>query len=223
MELILSTQQRNIDGKKVRHLRKEGVLPLALFGKNTELQNLQTNLKEFETIFDEAGESTLLTLQIENSEEKSKVLISEVQHHPVTGQIIHATLRKVDLKEKIKANVPLEFVGEPEVVKSGVGILLTLIDEIEVECLPTDLPSEIVVNTESLKEVGDTITVADLNFDREKIVIDIDPEEPVAKIDHPQMEEEPEEEVSEEEAIAQVEATSEKKPEEGEEESENKE
>ena len=205
MELNATT--RTIKGKKVASLRRQGIIPLGLYGKN-EVKNLQTSCSEFDKIYKQAGEATIVDLKIGGGGNE-KVLLDKPQYHPVTGETIHATLRHIDLTQKIKTRVPLEFVGQPEVVKSGVGILLNLIDEIEVECLPGDLPSAITVDTTSLKEVGDTILMSDLPLDRAKITVDLADDEPVAKIDFAQMEEEKEETVSEEEAVAQVEATKE--------------
>ncbi|MFH1896306.1 MAG: 50S ribosomal protein L25 [bacterium] len=212
----LNTALRTIEGKKVKRLRLQGIIPLGLYGKEG-VKNLQTSLDRFRRAYQEAGESTLVDLKIEGKGSE-KVLLDKPQYHPVTGEPIHATLRQVDLAQKIKTRVPLEFTGEPEVVKNGVGILLTLIDEIEIECLPGDLLSVITVDTAQLKEVGDTIVIGDLKVDREKLAIELAEDEPVAKIDFAQMEEEKEEEeaVSEEEAVAKVEATEEKKEEEGE-------
>jgi len=217
----LNTKIRTIKGKKVKQLRNEGWIPLALYGKDIK-EDLKVPAKEFDAVYNESGESSLLDLKVDGKDRK-KVLIDQVQTHPVTGSIMHATLRQVDLTRKIKADIPLEFAGEPEIVKSGAGILLELINEIEVECLPTDLPAAIKVDTTQLKEIGDTILVKDLELDRKKVTIDLDEEEPVAKIDYAQMEEKEEEEISEEEAVAQVEASEEKEEAQPEEKGEEKE
>jgi large subunit ribosomal protein L25 len=210
MELVLSAEQRKIEGKKVKNLRLDGVLPAVIFGKGKGSRSLSLGRKEFEQVFSEAGESTLVDLEIE-SREGQKVLIDEVQYHSVSGEIIHASLRRIDLTKKIKADVPLDLVGESPAIKSGLGILLSLIDEIEVECLPADLPPKIEVDISNLKEVDDAILVKDLPIDHSKVAIELDKDETVAKIDYAEMEEEKEEEeVSEAEAVEGVEATEEK-------------
>ncbi len=209
MEYSLNATKRNIDGKKVKKLRKSGLLPAVLYGNNKDSLNIQLNQKEFEQVYKEAGESSLINLTLETGE-KDKVLVGQTHYDPYSSKLLHTGLRRVDLKEKIKANVPIEFTGESPAVKSGLGLLLTLIDEIEVECYPADLPQEIVVDISKLSEVGDTISVGELSLDRSKIEISEDGEEPVVKIDHAEMEEEPEEEVSEEEAVAGVEVSEEK-------------
>ncbi|MDP2735505.1 MAG: hypothetical protein Q8P12_04820, partial [bacterium] len=140
------------------------------------------------------------------------ILISEVQRGPL-GKIFHVDLKRVEAGTLMTATVPIEVVGESPIVKSGEGILLTLLDEVEVECYPRDLPSEIKVEISNLTEIGQGVEVKELPIDHEKVkVLEQEPEALVLKIDYPQEEEVEEEEVpvSEEEAIAAIEATQEK-------------
>ena len=217
----LKAEKRKIRGKKVRGLRREGNIPAILFGGDKESQPLTLKRPEFEKVYQEAGESTLIDLNIGGK--KEKVLIADIQRDPL-GKLLHTDLQRVEAGEKLTATVAIEVTGESPTVKSGEGILLTLLDEVEVECLPQDLPPEIKVDISSLTEVGQGIEVKDLPIDRTKVkILDHEPDELVLKIGYPEMEEEEEEvAVPEEEAVAAVEAA-EERPEEAEAPAEEKE
>ncbi len=211
----LTAKERDILGKKVKNLRGEGLLPAILFGGGKKSQPITLSRPEFEKVYQEAGEATLIDLDIGGG--KDKVLICDVQYNPL-GKILHVDLQRVAAGEKLTATVPIEVKGESPAVKSGTGILLTLLDEIEVECLPQDLPPEIRIDVSPLTEVGQGIEVKDLPIDKTKVkILGHDPDELIVKIDYPEMEEEEEVTVPEEEAIAAVETTEEKQEEGGEE------
>ena len=217
MEII--AKPREILGKKVKKLRREGVVPAVVFGQGKESVSLSIDEKELLQAYAEAGESTLVDLAIEGQAPR-KVLISEIQYHPLSDRPLHVNFHEVNLKEKITTTIPIKVIGESALVKSGEGIILTLLDEVEVECLPTDLPSEFTIDISHLNEVGQSIAIKDLTVDASKVEISADPEDLILKIDYAQMAEE-EEEVDEAEAVGQVEATEEKG--EGEEESDTEE
>jgi len=192
----------------VKALRREGILPAVLFGGEGKATPLELSLNEFNRVYKEAGESTLLDLEVEGK--KEKILISEVQHDPF-GKTLHADLRRIEAGEKITADVPILIEGESPTVKAGEGVLLTLLDEIQVECLPQDLPHEIKVDVSKLTEVGKGVEIKDLPIDQTKVkVLEHEPNELVVKIDYLQEEEVEEAPVAEEEAIAAIEATREK-------------
>jgi large subunit ribosomal protein L25 len=206
MELI--AQKRESFGKKVEGLRNNRQLPAVMFGKGLESTPLTLDYVSFVKVYGDAGETSLVDLMIDGTRER--VLVKDVQLDPITLNPIHVGFHKVNLKEKISAAIPVEVVGEEEneLVKSGEALVLTLLNEITVEALPTDFPSEFTVDVSGLKEVGDGITIAQLEYDREKVEItDYDSDEIVVKLDYAQMQET--EEVTEEEALAQVEASEE--------------
>lgn len=206
MKLI--AKKRDILGKKVKSLRQQGLLPGVVFGKDMESVPITLNKKEFEKVYQEAGESTLIDVDLPSAKGGSKadgpikVLVSEVDLDPVSDEIIHANLQAVKLTEKTTATVPLKIVGESPIVKSGEGMLLTLLDEIDVEALPQDLPTEIKVDTSKLTAIDQGIAVKDLPVDRSKVEIKQDPEDLVVKVGYAEMEEEEvKEEVPVEEAV----------------------
>ena len=164
---------------------------------------------ELNKLFSHVGESTLIEISLGDS--KLPVLFKNPQYHPLSSDLIHIDCHKVNLKEKIIATVPLEFIGESMSIKNG-NILMTVIDEIEVEALPADLPEKIIVDLSTLVDIDAQITIADLIVDKSKVEVKNEADQVVVKTDLPKVEEEV---VVEAEATpADVEATSQKTPEE---------
>ncbi len=179
--LSLSADERIILGKKVKKLRKSGKLPAHVFGKGLETEAVTVDTKEFLKTFHLAGETGLIDLKI--GTEIRPVLIREVQYNPVYGQPIHIDFYQVNLSQKVKVSVPLVLIGEqPESVHLGETIVLQILNEIEVEALPTDLVEKIEVDIIPLKNIDDAITLGQLNYDRNKLTISADEEEVVVKL-----------------------------------------
>ncbi len=211
----ITAQQRSQLGKKNKALRKGGGIPAVIFGPNTQSIPISIEKSRFTKVYQDAGETDLIDLKIDDKIEK--VLIKDVQLHPVSMSPLHVGFFRVNLKEKTRANIPVEVVGEERcvILKSGEGVLLTLLDEIEVEALPTDLPHSFVVDISELTQIGQGITIDGLQYDRQKVgIVDLKPEELVVKIDSAQMVEEVEEAVDEAAAIEGIQATEELSPEE---------
>lgn len=201
--------------KKAADLRANGEIPANVYGGDFKNQNIAVDSLTFNKVFAVAGESSLINLAIEKSE-PLKVLVHEIQIDPVTMKVIHIDFYKVNMKEKIKTEIPLKQVGESLAVVDLEGSLVTNKDAIEVECLPSDLIHEIEVDISVLKTFDDVIHVSDLKVPTGIEILD-DPEEVAILVQPPRSEEElaeleekPEEDV---EAVA-VEG---EKPEEGEE------
>lgn len=178
----MTAEERQIIGKKVKNLRKEGKLPGHVFGKGLETEHVSVDGKTFLKTFKEAGETGLIDLKI-GAEKVRPVLVRGVQHDPVTGLPIHIDFYQVNLSEKVKVPVPIGLTGEePEKVHLGEAIVLQTLNEVEVEALPADLVENIEVDQAQLKEIDDAITVGQLSYDREKLTILADPEEIVVKL-----------------------------------------
>jgi len=187
MEAIeLQARPRTVLGKKVRHLRRQGMLPANLFGHNVASQALQVEERAFQRAFAQAGMNTLISLKMEGAEPKM-VLIRSLQRNPLKRDLLHVDFYQVAMMEKLTAQVPLVFVGEAAGVATG-GILLHSIDEVEIECLPGDLVRQIDVDISGLQEIGDTIYVKDLQVSA-AIRILRDPDEVLVKILPPAKEE----------------------------------
>jgi len=184
---ILKSEVRKIEGRKVKNLRKEGILPGNVYGKNIKSEAVQVVLKDFEKIYKEVGETGLLMLQVGSSEKP--VLIHNLQVNPVSDEPIHVDFLQVDLKEKVEADIPVELVGESPAEKQAIGTVVQYLNEIKVEALPTDLPEKFEVDTSVLAEVDQAIFVKDLKVDSGKVEIKTAPDEIVVKVEPPQKEE----------------------------------
>ncbi len=165
----LTVEKRTIAGKQVKKLRREGILPANVYGKDIKSQSVQLPLKTFKEMFKKVHETGLVDIEFDG--ESLPVLIHNVQFNPRTQEPLHADFYKVNLKEKITAKVPIVAVGEPQAVADKIGLLLQPMGELEVEALPTDLPEKIEVNVESLKDVDQAILVSDLKMDEGVTVI----------------------------------------------------
>lgn len=211
--LTLSAEIRQELGEKPKNLIKKGVLPVVLYGSKIKSLSLKIGLKEFIKVFEEAGESSLISLEIKNKKEKFKVLIYDVARDSLTGQPIHADFYQPILTEEVEAAVPIIFEGEPPAVKELGGTLVKEIQEIEVEALPEKLPREIKVNVERLKTFEDEILVKDLQLP-EGVKIKRDPDGVVALVVPPrkeELEEVVEEKVEEPEGVEEKEEKEEEK------------
>jgi len=187
-EITLEAQKRDLLGKKVKNLRKDGQLPSILYGKNTKETPLILNKAEFERISRDAGEATIIDLRIPD-EKSSKVLIRDIQRHPVNDDIMHVDLYKVDMSREIQTEIPLKLEGIAPAVEELEGNLITNKDSIRVECLPDKLVSEIIVDVSTLKTFDDLIHIKDLNIPEGIKVLD-DGEEIIAQVTPPRSEEE---------------------------------
>lgn len=152
----LTAEPRKITGKQVKKLRREGILPANVYGKDIKSQNLQLPLKDFMKVFEEAGETGVIDLSYGKS--TVPVLIHNL-HTDYRNTPLHADFFQVNLKEKVTAMIPVEFTGEAKAEIEKIGLLEKITNEVEVEALPTDLPEKFELNVEPLAQVGDQITV----------------------------------------------------------------
>lgn len=183
----LKANKRTLTGRKVKQLRRQGILPGNLFGKKTDSVSIKLSLNDFSKTYSQVGETGLINLIIDH-EKPRPVLITNVQLDPVTSHPLHADFHQVDLTEKVTADIPVEIIGESLAVKEQGGVLVTLLTEIEVEALPADLPDKFELDINALKNIGDTLTIADLKVDK-KVTIQLDPEETIVLIQEQQQEE----------------------------------
>src|SRR3989344_3955948 len=187
MVLTLKANPREVLGKKIKSLRKEGFLPAVIYGAKEASRPVVLNLKEFEKVWREAGESSLIELELGG--EKKGVLIKEVQTDPVKDFPIHADFQAVSMDEKIEAEVPVHFIGESPAVKNFGGVLVKVLHEIEVEALPADLPQSIDVDIFLLENLEQRFLVKDLKLPP-RVKVLAEPNEIIALVETPKAEEE---------------------------------
>jgi large subunit ribosomal protein L25 len=205
--LNLSAKIRQISGKKTKTLLKKGIIPAVLYGPKIKPLSLEVDSKEFEKIFQGAGESSLISLEVGGK--KTPVLIHAFQRDPLADKITHIDFYQAPLEEVIEAKIPLVFEGESPAVKELGGTLVKVIHELEIKAKPENLPKEIKVDISTLKTFEDAILVKDLKVS-EGVEILKNPEEIVAEAKPPQK---VEEELAKpvEEKVEEVEKVEEKK------------
>jgi len=168
----LTAQKREILGKRLRALRKQGFIPAEFYSREEENLHLSVLAKEFNKIFKEAGESAIIKLNVDGK--KINALIHDVQKNSLTDAISHIDFYGIKMDEKIRVSIPLLFGGESLAVKEG-GVLIKAIHELEIEALPADLPHHIEVDLGKLAIIGDSILVKDLNFSKgAKVLINME-------------------------------------------------
>lgn len=213
----INAKLREKTGKSSKSLRQNRQLPAVIFGKHLTSIPVVVDYEAFNKVYSAVGETSLVELLLDG-QATQQILIKDVQTNPVTDKYLHAGFYKVNMAEKITAQIPVELVGEEKnaLLKSGEAVMLTLLNEIEVECLPGYLPSHFTIDVSALTEVGQGVTAAELEYDKEHVQINVEDDELIVKLDYPAMLQE-EEEVTEAEALEKIEATAEKKEEETEE------
>lgn len=180
-EIELRAQKREIMGKQVKQLRRQGVVPAILYGHRTEPLPLQTEERSLRRILERVGSHHLITLRVGDDEEPRMTLAREVQLDPITNALLHVDFYEVVMTEKITTEVPLVFIGQSPVVERREGILVRGLDSVEVECLPSNLIESIEVNLEDLVEIDQAILVGNLTVDADVEIL-TDKEEVVAQI-----------------------------------------
>lgn len=219
-KFILKADKRTVLGSKVKQLRRTGVIPANLFGKTIESQAVQVSGVEFNRVYKEAGETSLIYVKVEGEDKERPTLVTSVHFNPITGDKLHVDFHQVNLKEKVTANVPVEIIGESELVNNNEAVLSQSLNEIEIEALPTEIPESITFDISSLKAIGDHLLVSDAKVSAD-VEIKTDPEQMVVSLQEPMKEEViPVEEVPEDatgaETPAEGEAAEGEKPTEGE-------
>lgn len=199
MELELKAQMREDVGKKLKSLRKQGIIPAVVYGSGHKPISIQIDYKEFEKVFEKAGESTIIKLKVNLPADKAgspklkvddkNVLIYDIAKDPVSDKFIHVDFYQVRMDKAIKAEVPLVFAGEAPAVKTLEGVLIKNITEVEVEALPKDLPREINVDISVLDSFDKHIRVKDLILPP-GVKLHLDPEEVIVSVLPPRAEEE---------------------------------
>lgn len=213
----LKAELRDLKKDNLNDERTAGRIPVVLYGQGKENINVWVNNIEFEKVFQQAGENTVVELSIADGS-KENVIIYDYQTNPLSGKIRHVDLLRVNMKESIETEIPLVFIGEAPAVKEKGGILVKVLDEVEVRCLPGNMPHEFNVDLSKLIDFEDRITVGDLIAPENVEIID-NPETVIASVTEPRSEEElaglnekVEEDVSKVSAVKEkVEETEEKK------------
>lgn len=185
-EFNLKTEARGKE--KAKSLRSKGIIPLVLYGHGIKPKSLSVKKNIFDKIYSQAGRSTIINLEISN-DEKYKTIIHDIQVHPVSGDIIHADIYKVSMKEKIETEIPILVVGESKAVEELGGSLITNKSTLNISAFPSDLIHEVEVDISKIDSFDKQIHVKDLFIPKTIEILD-DLDEVIVFVQEPRSEEE---------------------------------
>jgi large subunit ribosomal protein L25 len=182
MEKIeLKVATREVLGKKVRALRREGIIPVHLFGNEVTPVALQCDVLDLKHVLAKAGKTHLVDLKVDKAKKATRAVVREIQRDPVKGSVLHVDFYQVRMTDSIKVDVPVVLIGEPPALKVKSNMLMRELDSVTIECLPDDIPDHIEIDISILEEAHQAIHVSDLEAP-EGVTIITDPEYDVARI-----------------------------------------
>lgn len=192
-EIIIKAEKRTVKGKQVSQLRRAGILPGVIYGHRVEAQAIQMDRHSVSLQMNSITPTTLVTVDVAGN--KIKAFVRDRQRDVLHGVLTHLDFLAVSLTEKMRAPVAIELTGEAPVLENPIYLLNHSLNEVELECLPQDMPERIMVDVSVIKTPEDSITVADLNLG-DKVTILTDHSEVVVSVGYIAVEE-PAEEVAE--------------------------
>jgi len=204
-QIELRVTSREILGKKVRFLRRQGIIPLHLFGHNVESIALQCDEAQLKRVLAQAGKTRLISLKLDKGKRPRNVVVREIQREMRTDGLLHVDLYQIKMTEKIRVEVRVVVVGEAPALKSKENMLLQELNSLTVECLPDEIPASVKVDLSSLAERAQVIRVEDVILNKDITVLNA-PELVVIRISSRIRREEVEEVVAEVVAEEAVEA-----------------
>ncbi|MFC1920629.1 50S ribosomal protein L25 [Chloroflexota bacterium] len=179
MELVANA--REIKGKKVKVLRRQGLTPVNLFGSKVEPLPLQCDTSELQRILTRGGKTGVIDLKLDKIKQTRNVMVREIQREPRSGQLLHVDFYQVNMAEKIRVDVPIITIGEAPALKQKDNYLAHELNNLTVECLPHEIPSRVEIDVSELTEADQAIHVEDINLG-ETITIITPPDQLVVRI-----------------------------------------
>ena len=189
--LTLTLEPRTVLGKKVKSLRKAGIIPVHIYGQGIESQALQCEGKTLYRVLAQSGMNTPISLTIPGQKDQRLTFVREIQWDPLRGDMLHVDFLHVDVANEITASIPIVLTGDSPAVRVVAGAsVVQLLRELEVRALPLDIPSEIAVSLELIEDVGDVIRVADASIP-DNVILTTDQDELIARLEIAREEEVP--------------------------------
>lgn len=183
---VLHATHRKVTGKQVGALRRAGQLPAVMYGHEMAATPISLDLRESTRILNSVTSSSIVNVELDGKE--NATLVREKQRDYIRGTLLHVDFQVVSLTEKIRTEVGIEIIGIAPAIKDFNGVMVTGIDNIEVDCLPKDLPDRISVDISNLANIGEGIYVRDIPVP-ENVVFLAEPDEMIVLITHPAAEE----------------------------------
>jgi len=180
-QIELEVATREVLGKKVRFLRRQGTTPVHLFGHGIESEALQCDTAQLQRVLAQAGRTKLVDLKLDKAKKPRKIVIREIQRNPQTGDLLHVDFYQVRMAEKIKVEVPIVLVGEAPALKLKENMLVQDLTSLTIESLPDEIPASVELDLSLLTEVEQLIRVKEIILS-EGVTVLTDPEHTVVKI-----------------------------------------
>jgi len=180
-KIELKVTNREILGKKVKHLRRQRITPVHLFGHGIESLALQCDTGELERVLGQAGQTRLISLKLAKEKKPRTAVVREFDRDWRKGELLHVDFYQVKMEEKIKLEIPVVLVGEAPALKSKTNMLEHALGTLTIECLPAKIPTSLEVDISSLTELDQAIRVKDVTLDKDITVLN-NPELVVVKI-----------------------------------------
>jgi large subunit ribosomal protein L25 len=172
-KVVLKATKRDITGKQVHAVRRDGKLPAVIYGRRTDPMPIVMDAREASRALAQVSSSSLVTIQLDGRE--FPALVREKQRNFIKGTLLHVDFLAVDMAERIRATVGIEFTGFSLAVKDFDAVLVTGLNELEIECLPGDLPEKVTVDISALGKIGDSIHVRDITLpEKIKVLTSVD-------------------------------------------------
>lgn len=172
-KVVLKATKRDITGKQVHAVRRDGKLPAVIYGRRTDPMPIVMDAREASRALAQVSSSSLVTIELDGKE--FPALVREKQRNFIKGTLLHVDFLAVDMAEKIRATVGIEFTGLSLAVKDFDAVLVTGLNELEIECLPGDLPEKVTVDISALGKIGDSIHVRDISLpEKIKVLTNVD-------------------------------------------------
>ncbi len=180
------TKREKSSTKEIEGKRKEGLIPVVLYSHGQEAETFWVNYIDFSKVYKLAGQSSVVALSV-GAKKTVNAIVQEIQLHPLNTRFTHVDLYQVRMDEKLEAHVPLVFVGESKAVRELGGVFVKTLEEVEVSCLPADLPHEISVDIAKIATFDDHIQIKDIVLPKGVEILG-EPETVVALVDAPRTE-----------------------------------
>jgi large subunit ribosomal protein L25 len=210
-EQTLSLSQRTVTGKKVKQLRRQGILPVHMYGRGIDSMSLQGVAGDLRRLLPQIGTNIPVSVRVEGNEGENVCFVRDVQRHPVTEDLLHIDFIRVDVTQTISAEVPIALIGSAPATQQG-GTLLQPLTSLLVEALPMNIPATVEADVSGLDDFEKSIVVRDIPI-ADNVTVLTDRDEFVARVIPPRVEtetfdvsdEELDEEATEEEEAEEVE------------------
>jgi large subunit ribosomal protein L25 len=160
-ELVLKAEKRTVTGKRVRQLRRAGLLPAVVYGPAAQPQALQLNAREATRVIRRVEGTQLMDLVVDGK--TTRVLVQELQRDSIRGDYTHADFYAPDMNKPLRVNIPIHLTGTSFAIASLNGVLVRGVTDLAIECLPADLIPSITADISPIKEIGQSIKVADIS------------------------------------------------------------